>query len=122
MKRLGKAYVDGLYSDEDYRREKRTPEDKLATQVVPGVDAATEAGKLLEHLPDLREKANLAERRELLMATLDAVYVDTVEDKSVVAIRLKPYFRPIFEVATTRGGSGVVLINETPPDPESPGG
>ena len=56
------------------------------------------------------------------MATLDAVYVDTVEDKSVVAIRLKPYFRPIFEVATTRGGSGVVLINETPPDPESPGG
>ena len=122
MKRLGKAYVDGLYSDEDYRREKRTPEDKLATQVVPGVDAAMEAGKLLEHLPDLREKANLAERRELLMATLDAVYVDTVEDKSVVAIRLKPYFRPIFEVATTRGGSGVVLINETPPDPESPGG
>ena len=114
--------MDGLYSDEDYRREKRTLEDKLATQVVPGVDAAMEAGKLLEHLPDLREKANLAERRELLMATLDAVYVDTVEEKSVVAIRLKPYFRPIFEVATTRGGSGVVLINETPPDPESPGG
>lgn len=24
LKRLGKAYVDGLYSDEDYRREKQT--------------------------------------------------------------------------------------------------
>ena len=23
LKRLGKAYVDGLYGDEDYRREKR---------------------------------------------------------------------------------------------------
>jgi len=64
LKRLGKAYVDGLYSDEDYRREKRTLEDKLATLVVPGVDAAMEAGKLLEHVPDLLEKSNLAERRE----------------------------------------------------------
>ena len=46
--------------------------------------------------------------------------MDTVEDKSVVAIRPKPAFRPIFEVATTRAGSGIVLVNETPPDPEGP--
>ena len=77
LKRLGKAFVDGLDSDEDYRRENRTLRDKPAILVVPGVDAAMEAGKLLEHLPDLREKANLAERTELLMATLDAVYVYT---------------------------------------------
>ena len=63
LKRLGKAYVDGLYSDEDYRREKRTLGDKLATLVVPRIDAVMEAGKLLERLPDLREKANIAERR-----------------------------------------------------------
>ena len=63
---------------------------------------------------------DLTERRNLLMAMLDTVYVDTVEEKSVVAIRPKPAFRPIFEVATTRGGSGIVLINETPPDPEGP--
>jgi len=78
-----------------------------------------EAGKLLENLPDLWEEADLAERRKLLMAMLDAVYVDTVEDKSVVAIRPKPAFLPIFEVATTRAGSGIVLIDETPPDPEA---
>ena len=54
LKRLGKAYAEGLYSDEDYRRENRTLEDKLATLVVPEVDAAMEAGKLLEHFPDLR--------------------------------------------------------------------
>ena len=85
-----------------------------------GVDAAMEAGKLLENLPVLWEEVDLAERRKLLMAMLDAVYVDTVEEKSVVAIRPKPAFRPIFEVATTRAGSGIVLINETPPDPEGP--
>ena len=120
LKRLGRAYVDGLYDHDGYRREKRSLEDKLANLVVPGVDAAMEAGKLLENLPVLWEEADLAGRRKLLMAMLDAVYVDTVEEKSVVAIRPKPAFRPIFEVATTRGGSGIVLINETPPDPEGP--
>ena len=63
---------------------------------------------------------DLTERRNLLMAMLDTVYVDIVEEKSVVAIRPKPAFRPIFEVATTRPGSGIILINETPPDPEGP--
>ena len=56
---------------------------------------------------------DLTERRNLLMAMLDTVYVDIVEEKSVVAIRFKPAFRLIFEVATTLGGNGIVLINET---------
>jgi len=53
------------------------------------------------------EEAGLTEKHKLLMAMLDAVCVDTVEEKSVVAIRPKPAFRPIFEVATTRTGSGI---------------
>ena len=101
LRRLGKAYVDGLYGDEDYRREKRLLEERLGSLVVPGVDAAREAGKLL-------------------LAMLDAVYVDTVEEKAIVAIQPKPAFRPLFEVATTREGSGVALINETPPDSDGP--
>jgi hypothetical protein len=117
---LGKAYVDGLYDDEGYRREKRSLEDKLANLVVPGVDAAMEAGNLLENLPVLWQEADLTERRKLLMAMLDAVYVDTVEEKSVVAIRPKPAFRPIFEVATTREGSGIALINQTPQTQDEP--
>ncbi len=37
----------------------------------------------------------------------DAVYVDTVKEKSIVALRPKPAFRPMFEVATTKeGGDG----------------
>ena len=38
----------------------------------------------------------------------------------MVAIPPMPAFRPIFEVATTRASSGIVLINETPLYPESP--
>ncbi len=45
---------------------------------------------------------------------LDAVYVDTVEEKAIVAIRPKPAFQPLFEIATTRAESDVVLINEPP--------
>lgn len=41
---------------------------------------------------------------------LDAVYVDTVDEKVIVAIRPKPAFRPLFEIATTRAVSGVVPI------------
>ena len=55
------------------------------------------------------EEANLVEKRKLLLSMLDAVYVDTVEEKSIVAIRPKPAFLPLFEVATTRQGSDVVL-------------
>jgi len=80
----------------------------------PGIDAANEAGKPLENLPTLSEEANLAERRKLLLTMVDAVYVDTVEEKAVVAIRSKPAFRPLFEVATTRQGSDVILIKEPP--------
>ena len=54
------------------------------------------------------------------MTMLDAVYVDPVEEKSVVAIQPKPAFRPLFEIATTRKGSDVVLTNEAPPDSDSP--
>ena len=113
--------MDGLYDDDGYRKEKRSLEDKLANLVVPGVDAAMEAGKLLEDLPVLWEEADLTERRKLLMAMLDSVYVDTAEEKSVVAIRPRPAFRPIFEVATAREGSGIALINQTPQTQEESG-
>ena len=69
----------------------------------------------MKDLPKLWAGANLEERRKLLLAMLDAVYVDAKEDKCIVAVKPKPPFRPIFQVATTRAGSGVYIINE-PPD------
>jgi len=68
----------------------------------------------------LREEADLGKRRKSFTAMLDTVSVDTVVGESVVAIRPKPDFRTIFEVATTRAGNGIVLIDEPHPDCESP--
>ena len=83
--------------------------------MVPGVNAAQEAGKLLEDLPALWEEADITERRRILTTILDAVFVDTGELKSIVAIVPKPAVRPLFEIALTRPESGVVLIKEEPP-------
>ena len=78
------------------------------------ISAASEAGKLLENPLDLGEQATLTQRRKLLLAMLDAVYVDIVEEKSVVAIQPKPAFGPVFHLVTAREGIGVVLIKESP--------
>ena len=110
--RLGKTYRELLIDDDEFRRQKRLFEDRLASLVVPDADAAVNAGKLLEDLPLLWDKADLGERRRILMTMLDAVYVDTVEEKRIVAIRPKPAFRPFLDIATTRRGSGIVLVTE----------
>jgi hypothetical protein len=43
---------------------------------------------------------------------MDAVYVDAKVEKRVVAIKPKAAFSPIFKVATTKEGSGVILVKE----------
>ena len=123
LKRLREVYLEGDLPREEYLYRKRGLDDRLQSLVVPGVDAARDAGKLLEDLPRLWDQANLTERRRPLLSMLDAVYVDTIEEKSVVAITPKPAFMPLFEIATTKKGSGAVLISEKelPPDcSESP--
>ena len=62
----------------------------------------------------------MTQRLYLLVALLNAVHVDTVKENSVVAIPPKPAFRPIFAVATTREGSGIALINQTPQTQDEP--
>jgi hypothetical protein len=112
LRRMGQVYYDGHVDEEEYRRQKKQQEEKLRMLVVPDADAAVTAGKLLEDLPALWKKADLGERRRILLTMLDAVYVDTVEERRIVAIRPRPAFRPLFEIATTREESGIVLVNE----------
>jgi hypothetical protein len=114
LRRMARAYMDNLFPDEEYHRQKRLLEMELESLIVPQANAAEEAGKLLKDIPKLWAGANLEERRKLLLTMLDAVYVDAKEDKCIVAVKPKPAFRPIFQVATTREGSGVDIISEPP--------
>jgi hypothetical protein len=115
MKRLGQVYLDNLLPLEEYQRQKRQLEEKLGSLVVPAMEDVQQAGNLLENLSQLWEEAELGERWKILQAMLESVYVDPVEDKSIVALRPKPAFQALFQIATTKEGSGVVLYNEKAP-------
>jgi hypothetical protein len=54
----------------------------------------------------------MEEQRKLLLTMLDAVYIDAKKTRSIVAIRPKPPFKPIFQVAVTREGSDIRIINQ----------
>ncbi len=43
---------------------------------------------------------------------LDAVYVDAKQTKSIVAIKPKPPFKPVFQVAASREGADIHILNE----------
>ena len=49
---------------------------------------------------------------------LEAVYVDTKEEKRVMAIKPKAPFRPVFQVGPQRGkgSDDVVLVKDLPPE------
>ncbi len=112
LRRLAQVYVDGHILDDEYSRQRKRLDDRLRSLVVPDAEVALGAGKILEDLPRLWQIADLTERRRILMTMLDAVYVDTVEERRIVAIRPRPAFRPLMEIATVREGSGIVLVRE----------
>ncbi len=112
LRRMAKTYRDGLFADDEYHRQKKLLEMELESLVVPEANAAEEAGKLIMDLPSLWASATPEEQHRLLLTVLDAVYVDAKQSKRVVAIRPKPPFRPIMQVAASREGSDVRIVNE----------
>ncbi len=96
LRRMAKAFIDGLFDDGDYRRQKEQIEFDLASLMVPEANATEEAGKLLLDLPHLWAGANLEERRKLLLTILDTVYVDAKGSRRVVEVRVKVAFRGVW--------------------------
>jgi len=85
---------------------------ELESLVIPQANAAEEARKLVMNLPRLWANANQEERRKLLLTMLDAVYVDAKKAKSIIAIKPKPPFKPVFQVAASREESDIRILNE----------
>jgi hypothetical protein len=72
---------------------------ELESLLIPEVDAAKEAGRLLADMPRLWVGATLEERHQLLTTILDAVYIDMKGSKSIVSAKAKPAFRAVLGVA-----------------------
>jgi len=107
-----KAYIDGVFPDEEYQWQKKLLEMELESLVIPQVNAAEEAWKLTMDLPRLWANANSEERRKLLLTMQDAIYVDAKRTKSIIAIKPKPPFKPVFQVAASREGHDIRILNE----------
>lgn len=112
LHRMAKTYIDGLIPEEEYLRQKRLLELSLESLVVPDYDASEQAGKLIQNLPVLWGKANLTEQRKILLTMLDGVYVDVKQSRSVIAVKVKPPFKPIFQVAVSKKESRIRILNE----------
>ena len=108
---MARTYIGGLIPEDEYNRQRKLLEHKLESLIVPKANAAEEAGRLIHNLPRLWSEANIEEQRKLLLTMLDAVYVDTKNSKSVIAVRPKPPFRPVFQVAAQREESVIKIIN-----------
>ena len=112
LHRMAKTYIDGLIPEEEYLRQKRLLELSLESLVVPDYDASEQAGKLIQNLPVLWGKANLTEQRKILLTMLDGVYVDVKKSRLVIAVKVKPPFKPIFQVAVSKKESRIRILNE----------
>jgi len=110
LRRLGQAFVDGLFDEFEYHRQKKSLEWELESLLVPEVDAAKEAGRLLADMPRLWAGATLQERHQLLTTILDAVYIDMKGSKSIVSVKAKPAFQAVLGVTTRDLVSSVVLV------------
>ena len=67
---------------------------ELESLIIPEVDSIKEPGHLVMDLPRLWGGATIEERRLLLLAMLDAVYVDT-KHNLVVDVKPKTPFRSL---------------------------
>jgi site-specific DNA recombinase len=67
---------------------------------------------LINSLPKLWQEATAEERKGIVLSILDAVYVDAKKYKTIVATKPKPPFRPIFQVAVSKKGSLIRILNE----------
>ena len=81
----------------------------LESLLIPEVDAAKAAGRLLRNMPRLWAGATLQERHQLLTTILDAVCIDMKYGNSVVSVKAKPAFQAVLGVATPVLDNSVIL-------------
>ena len=111
LRRVGRAYVDGIMDDGEYNVQRKLLQDLLDSLMIPQADAAINAGELLESLGLIWEKATLEEKHRLLAGMLEAVYIDLAASRSIVGIQPKPPFYPLFESLRQKPENKVTVFN-----------
>ena len=110
--RIARAYGDGAYTDEDYRRRLDDIDAKILSAVPvlrPSIEAAAE---LLDDLPGLWREALPEERRKLIVPLVDRVYLD-LKTKRISGIKPRPGFESLLGHAIHQAyGSTCALLSQ----------
>ena len=101
----------GLFDEIEYHRQKKSLEWELESLLIPELDAAKEAGRLLTDMPRLWAGANLQERHQLLTTMLDAVYIDLKDRRSIVSVKAKPAFQLVIGPSEPRSASWWIAMS-----------
>ncbi len=94
-RRLGKAYADGAFTDDEYNRRLAEIDFQLHQTISVTTPDIEEAIELFSDIPMLWNEATTDERRRLLGTLVEKVYVD-METKHVTALKPTPVFRSLF--------------------------
>ncbi len=94
-RRLGRAYSDGAYSEEEYNQRLAEIDRQLQQASNVTTPAAEEAIELFSNIPMLWNEATTDERRQLISTLVEMVYVD-LKTKHVAGLRPTPAFRALF--------------------------
>ncbi|MCH8062385.1 MAG: hypothetical protein IH861_07775 [Chloroflexi bacterium] len=94
-RRLYRAYVDGMPED-DYRRELLAVEARLRGMKDVQMEEVITLGDHVEGLVGAWYHATKEEKRQILVTMLDGVHVD-LTSQQVVALAIKPAFKPLFK-------------------------
>lgn len=87
LRRLGRAYIDGLIDEADYAVQCTSLQQVLGTLVIPEADTTLNAGTFWDNLETIWEEANLEEWHRISVNMFDAVYVDLVTKPIVGLVR-----------------------------------
>ncbi|MFZ6029740.1 MAG: recombinase family protein [Chloroflexota bacterium] len=98
IRRLGRAYADGSFSDAEYEKRRDRLLSERETLIIPDNAVALDFGLQLESLSEFLEEATIEEQAQICHFLLESVYFD-LDTKEVIRLRPAKDFTFLFRMA-----------------------
>ncbi len=113
LRRLSRQYREVEIDEAEYKREREITQAQLAALEEVAQPEAIRTGDYIEGLVEAWRTATKEEKRDLLRMCLEAVYVD-MESASLVALKPKPAFLPLFNLEEPVKAGTKLLVTGDP--------
>lgn len=103
LRRLGRAFADGAFSEEDYDRRRMKLMAEKDGLVIPDDAKALELGMQLQNIGDFFDGATNDEKNRILHLLFEAIFYD-FEKRQMVRFKPPAEYAPIFRLAAPLSG------------------